>query len=72
MNNLQTAILFLLILAGSSAVLYLLIRLISHIIFLRNELRYVNMEIKRTTGKEQEYWLKRRRELLRLRLTFRK
>ena len=72
MTNLQSAILLLLILVGVCVAIYIIIQIVRYVIFLRKELRYVNMEIKRTTGKEREYWLQRRRELLRFWLTFRK
>ena len=62
MTNLQSAILLLLILVGVCVAIYIIIQIVRYVIFLRKELRYVNMEIKRTTGKEREYWLQRRRE----------
>ena len=34
------------------------------------ELRYLNREIKRTSGREREYWLRRRRKLWRSLLPF--
>lgn len=72
MTNLQTAVILVLILVGACAALYIIIQLIRYMVFLRKELRYVNMEIKRTTGKEREYWQQRRKELMRFWLTFRK
>lgn len=46
-------------------VLFLLvfINVVSFFLDFAKELRYINMEIERTTGKEQLLWMKRRRRL---------
>lgn len=46
-------------------VLFLLvfINLVSFFLDFARELRYINMEIERTTGNEQLLWMKRRRRL---------
>ena len=64
MTNLQTAVAFLLIFAGSSAALFIITRIVRLVILLRHELRHINMEIQRTTGEERDYWLEQRRRLL--------
>lgn len=63
MTNLQTAVAFLLIFAGSGAVLFIITRFIRLLILLRHELHYINMEIQRATGEERDYWLEQRRKL---------
>ena len=42
----------------------LAINLADYITFFRKELRHLNQEIGRTSGREQRYWKKRKRRLL--------
>ena len=69
MTNLEIAVTFVLVFAGFCLALFIIMRIIRLAVILRQELRYINMEIKRTTGKERDYWLEQRRKLLRNWLT---
>ena len=41
----------------------IMVYLISSLSFLQKELKYLNNEIARNSGKEREYWIKRKRKL---------
>ena len=60
MNNDKTLIIFLLLILS----LPVAIVIISWIIDFSRDLKYVNMEIKRTRGNERKEWKKRRRKLI--------
>ena len=63
MTNLEIAVTFVLTFAGSCLALFIITRIIRLVILLRKDLRYVNMEINRTTGEDRDYWLAQRRRL---------
>lgn len=65
MTNLEIAVTSILTFAGFCLALFIIMRIIRLAVILHQELRYINMEIKRTTGKERDYWLEKRRKLLR-------
>ena len=52
------------------ALLGLLVALSSFLSAFSRELRYLNREIKRTSGREREYWVRRKRKLWRSLLPF--
>ena len=60
MNNDKSLIMFLLLILS----LPVAIVIISWIIDFSRDLKYVNMEIKRTRGNERREWKKRRRKLI--------
>ena len=64
MTNLEIAITSILTFSGACLALFIITRIIRLVTLLRKELRYINMEIKRTTGAERDYWLAQRRKLL--------
>lgn len=59
----NTSIIFL-ILIGGFLLIGFLTSLVQWIMGLQSELRYLNMEIRRTEGREQQYYRKERRRLL--------
>ncbi len=53
-----------LILIGGFLLIGFLTSLVQWIVGVQSELRYLNMEIRRTEGREQQYYRKERRRLL--------
>lgn len=62
--NMNSANIVILIFMGGFLLLGLLTSLTRWIMALQRELRYLNMEIRRTVGQEQRYYRKARRRLL--------
>ncbi len=62
-NNLDTNFCFLICITAFLLIISILIGLTSVLSDFSQELRYLNIEIRRTEGCEQKYWIRKRRRL---------
>ena len=69
-NGEDIVVVIFIIIIAILAILGLMVALSSFLSAFSRELRYLNREIKRTSGREREYWVRRRRKLWRSLLPF--
>ena len=69
-NGEDIVVVIFIIIIAVLAILGLMVALSSFLSAFSRELRYLNREIKRTSGREREYWVRRKRKLWRSLLPF--